>query len=57
MKSRIKEVEMRECACSKIDSMLVGKALANMVKKYYKENPKDYEKVCKEHDQLYVKEP
>ena len=57
MKSRIKEVEIRECACSKVDSMLISKALANMVKKYYEENPKDYEKVHKQHGQLYAEEP
>ncbi len=57
MKSRIKEVEVREHTCSKVDSMLIGKVLANMVKRYYEENPEDYEKVCKEHDQLYAKEP
>ena len=57
MKSKIKEVEVRECACGKVDSMLIGKVLSNMVKQYYEENPEDYEKVCKERDQLYAKEP
>lgn len=51
MKARIEDVEVRECTCNKVNSMLIGKSLTDIVKKYYEENPEDYEKVCKKHDQ------